>query len=405
MAADRTQALPAPAFARAAADPAVGDAWRALWSTRLVVWAAGVAAVALAGVRAENATVYDRTGITRPFGEVGDALVAPAARWDSVWFLEIAETGYDEQRSAFFPLYPLLAKALGAVLDSPLLGGLMVSVACLFAALVVLHRLVSLDHDREVAGLTVLLVAAFPGSLWMSAVYSEALFLLLSVVAVYGARTDRWLLAAIAAMFAASTRSIGVLLLVPLGVLWWQAGRPRDGVLLAGVPLGLGAFCLVLAAAGHDALGPFRAQEAWERSFAGPFGAVPDAAVAAYEGARAIATGEARPTVPFDPAILNPVLLGVLVLTALALAGAMRRLPAAYWLYVVAALSLPLSWPVDGHPLMSLPRFVAVLWPLHLWLALWLVRRAPAARAVVLGSFLAGLACVSALVSTWNWVA
>jgi hypothetical protein len=55
---------------------------------------------------------------------------------------------------------------------------------------------------------------------------------------------------------------------------------------------------------------------------------------------------------------------------------------------------------------MSLPRFLAVLWPLHLWLALWLLdRRGPAARRVVLGAFLAGLVAVSALVSTWNWVA
>lgn len=405
MGTDRTQALPAPAFARAAADPAVGDAWRALWSTRLVVWAAGLVAVAVAGVRDANATAYDRTGITRPFGPFGDALVAPAARWDSVWFLDIAESGYDEQRSAFFPLYPLLVKAAGAVVDSPLLGGLAVSVGCLFAALVVLHRLVELDHGRDVARVTVLLVAAFPGSLWLSAVYSEALFLLLSVVAVYAARTDRWLLAAVAGMLAAATRSIGVLLLVPLVVIWWQAGRPRDGVLLAGIPLGLAAFCVVLAASGLDALGPFRAQEAWERSFAGPFGAIPGAIGAASDGIAALLSGDPRPTDPFDPALLNPILLGVLALTAVGLVGAIRRLPAAYWLYVVAALSLPLSFPVEGHPLMSLPRFVAVLWPLHLWLALWLVHRGPTARAVTVGAFLAGLAAVSATVSTWNWLA
>jgi hypothetical protein len=49
----------------------------------------------------------------------------------------------------------------------------------------------------------------------------------------------------------------------------------------------------------------------------------------------------------------------------------------AYWAYALAALALPLSYPVEGQPLMSLPRFAAVLWPLHLWLALWLVAGAP----------------------------
>jgi hypothetical protein len=88
-----------------------------------------------------------------------------------------------------------------------------------------------------------------------------------------------------------------------------------------------------------------------------------------------------------------------------ALAGALRRLPLAYSLYALCALALPLSYPVEGHPLMSLPRFVAVLWPLHLWLALVLVRRASWARTAVVGVFLAGLAAVSAEVATWGWVA
>lgn len=375
-----------------------------MWITRALVWIAGLLAIALFGVRDGNATAFDPEGLTRPFGSLGDALVAPAARWDSRWFLDIAASGYDEQRAAFFPLYPLLVKAAGAVVGSPVVGGLAISLGCLLAALTVLHRLVALDHDRETAALTVALVAAFPGSLWLSSVYSEALFLLLSVGAVYAARTGRWLPAALAGMLAASTRSIGVLLLVPLAVIWWQAGRPVAALPVLGVPLGLAAFCLVLGASGLDALGPFRAQEAWDRSFAGPFGAIPEAVRAGADGVHALVTGEPRPTDPFDPAALDAALLGVLAMTLVALVGAIRRLPAAYWLYALAALALPLSWPVDGQPLMSLPRFVAVLWPLHLWLALALVERRTARR-TVLASFAAGLAAVSALVSTWNWVA
>src|SRR3712207_4642988 len=112
-------------------DAALADAWRALWVTRVVVWVAGLTAVAVAGVRAANADAYDATGLTRPFGELGDALVAPAARWDSVWFLEIADDGYDDQRAAFFPLYPVLVKVAGWLFGSPLIGGLVVSFACL----------------------------------------------------------------------------------------------------------------------------------------------------------------------------------------------------------------------------------------------------------------------------------
>ena len=386
--------------------PALAAAWRATWLSRIVVWVVGVGAVALFGVDAGNAASYDAGGLTRPFGALGDALVAPAARWDAMWFLTIAEDGYDAQRAAFFPLYPALLAAAGLVTGSALVGGILVSLACFVAALAVLHRLVALDFGDDVAGLCVLLVACFPAALWFSAVYSEALFLLLSVGAVYAARTDRWAAAGICGALAASTRSAGVVLLVPLAVLWWRSERrPLQLLWLALVPAGLGAFCLALAAAGEDPLAPFRAQEAWNRDGAGPLGALPDAVRAGWEGTQEILAGTGRPDVPYDPAWLNVGLLACLAAVLVSLAGALRRLPAAYGLYAAAALALPLSFPVDGQPLMSLPRFVSVLWPLHLWLAVVLVRRGPRARAAALGVSLAGLALVSAEVSTWGWVA
>ena len=391
-------------FAR---DPAVADAWRAFWISRLVVWVAGVAAVIALGVVDWNATRFDPEGLTRPFGEVGDDLVAPGARWDAVWFLRIAEDGYDADRAAFFPLYPLLVKVGGAVLGSPLVAGILISLACLFGALVLLWRLVAVDFGRDVARLTVLLVALFPGALWFSSVYSEALFVLLSVGAVYAARTDRWALAGAAGALAATTRSAGVVLAVPLVVLWWRGGgrrRVADLAWVGLVPCGLLVFCVALAAAGESFFAPFTAQEAWLREFAGPFGAVPAAVSDTWDGVRDIVSGAERPTRPFDPAWVNVELFVAFVAVVVATVGALRRLPLAYGLYVVAALALPLSYPVDGQPLMSLPRFAAVLWPLHLWLALVVVRR-PVARGVVVGVFAVLLAVVSWTVARWGWVA
>jgi hypothetical protein len=359
--------------------------------SRVVVWAAGLAAIAVWGVHDHNTRSFDPRGLTDGAG--------PGARWDSVWFLEIARDGYGEAAdAAFFPLYPLLVRATG----SSVVGGVLVSLACFAGALWLLHRLVALDFGDDVARLCVLLVAVFPGAYFFSAVYSESLFLLLSVAAVYGARTDRWELAGIAGVLATATRSAGILLLVPLAVLWWRSSRPAHGaVWVAAVPLGLVAFCAWLEAELGDGLLVFRAQEAWSRSLAVPFA---DPARDAWEGARQIVEGEPRPWPVFDTAWFDVGLFALLLIALVALVGALRRLPLAYSLYAAAALALPLLLPAEGQPLMSLPRFLAVLWPLHLWLAL-VVAPHPRARAAAVAVSLGGLALVSAEVSTWGWVA
>jgi len=401
-------------------DVAIADAWRALWATRLLVWAAGVVAVLVFGLSGREGD-FDPAGLTSPFGAGGDVLAAPFARWDSVWFLAIADGGYgDSGREAFFPLYPLVVRLAGALVGSPLVAGVLVSTGLLFVALVLLHRLVALDFDRAVARNAVLVTALFPMSFFFSAVYSESLFLALSVGAVYAARRERWALAGALGALAAATRSAGVLLLVPLLILYlWDTGRPlrspnrlRPDVLwLALIPLGLGAYCGFLALAGNDPLAPFRAQEVWFRSFAGPFAGAWDGVVAGAQGIRQLLSGAREPVFfreaggdPFVVARHNIELLAWLVLVVAAAVGALRRLPAAYGAYLVAALALPLSYPVGPQPLMSLPRFVAVLFPLAIWLALWMTGRVWRERLVVL-AFAAALAVYTGIFATWHWVA
>jgi hypothetical protein len=408
-------------MARLRRDAALADAWRALWTSRLLVWGAAVMAVLLFGLSGRAAD-FDPAGVTTPFGHTGDVLAAPLGRWDSVWYLAIAGGGYaDSARAAFFPLYPLVARIAGAPLGSALIGGALASTALLGAALVVLHRLVSLDHSRAVARNAVLVTALFPMSFFFSAVYSESLFLALSLGAVYAARLDRWAWAGVLGALAATTRSAGVVLLVPLVLIYlWGTGPPRLGtrrplrpdVLWLGlVPLGLAAFCVLLALEGLDAFAPFQAQDVWFRAFAGPFVGIWDGAVAAWDGARQLLSGSRTPVFfapaggdPFLVARHNIELFAWLVLAAPAIVGALRRLPVAYGAYLVAALALPLSYPVGPQPLMSLPRFLCVLFPLAIWLALWMTGRAWRER-IVVGAFATGLAVYTGIFATWHWVA
>ena len=71
---------------------------------------------------------------------------------------------------------------------------------------------------------------------------------------------------------------------------------------------------------------------------------------------------------------------------------------------MLAALALPLSYPVIPEPLMSLPRFLLVLFPLGLWLGAYLAER-PRLRGPTLA--LSGILLVffTGQFATWHWVA
>ncbi|MFI4990364.1 MAG: mannosyltransferase family protein [Solirubrobacterales bacterium] len=434
---------------------AVRDSWRALWSSRLLVWGVGVATLATYGFGPVR-HAFNPPGLTRGLGWLGDLLAAPAARWDASWYLVIAHYGYrpdlgtfTASRDAFFPLYPLGLRGLGW-LGLPLIAaGVLISLLALSLALYGVHRLTTLElaalarrrsgsarlltgglADADVARLAVMLTAFAPMAFFLSAVYSEALYLALSVGLFYAARRGRFALVGVLAALAGAARSTGIVLLLPALILYLYGPRedrapdqplargltPRyrlrkDVLWLALAPLGLLLYMLYLGLAGGDALAPFHAQDVWGRHFAGPYLGVWDGLQAAFEGARQLlsmqqahaffATGGESPFVASEH---NLLLLAFLATGLVATLGVLRRLPAAYGAYVIAALALPLSYPVTAQPLMSLPRFLLVLFPLNIWFALWLAER-PRLRAPALACSGLLLAFFLAQFATWHWVA
>src|SRR3954447_10432795 len=282
---------PTRARARVRGNASIADAAGALVGSRLLVWAAGEAAAALWGLSA-RVTLFDPGGVTRPFGPAGNALVAPLARWDSVWYLAIANDGYpadDPRRAAFFPLYPLLVRAADAVVGRAVIAGALVSLACFTVAPVLLHRRTEIELGAPAASEAVWALALFPGAVFFSAVYSEALYLALSIGCLYAARTGRWAWAGTAGALGAATRSTGVVLVVPLAIMWLARPgggrrRARDAAWIGLVPLGLAAFCGTLALGGGDALAPFHVQDIWYRHFAGPFAGVWGGAAGGWGG-------------------------------------------------------------------------------------------------------------------------
>jgi hypothetical protein len=369
---------------------------------------------ATGGLAEENAIKFDTPHLTHA---LADPLLAPLARWDAVWYLRVAETGYGESeaRAAFFPLYPLLVRVLatpfGASPAALLVAAYAVALGAFLGALTLLHRLVSLELGRPLAHPTLLLLAVFPAALYFGAPYAESLFLLLSVGAFYAARTGRWAWAGACAAAAAATRNSGVLLMLPLALIWWSSRerRPRDGAWILLAPLGLAAFALYLGLAEGDALRFAHAHEAWYRELKGPLAGAWDGLVAAFDGVRQIASNQ-REVVYFDKAggdpirvaAVNVILFSSLVFGMVACVGVFRRLPPAYGAWVAVGLLLPLSEPVTPEPLMSLPRFLAVLFPIFMWLALWCEEREATARVAAVSAI--GLGLFTAEFATWHWI-
>ncbi|HEV2875528.1 MAG TPA: mannosyltransferase family protein [Thermoleophilaceae bacterium] len=398
---------------------ALRAAWSVFWTTRAAVLVVAVFAAlsfgpAGGGLAERNAEMFDEPELTRALAE---PLLSPLARWDAAWYLRIADSGYagSDVRAAFFPLYPLLVRAVAAPFGaSPaalLVAAYAVALAAFLAALVLLHRLVSLELGRPLARPALLLLSVFPAAVFFGAPYSESLFLLLAVGAFYAARTDRWAWAGAAAAGAAATRSAGVLLLLPLAMLWWSS-RPRrahNAAWLLLAPLGLAAYAGFLGLAEGDAWRFLDVQDAWSRELAVPLSGAWDGFGAAVDGARQLLSGQ-REVVYFeqaagDPyriAAVNLMLFGALVFAVAAVTGCMRRLPKAYGAWVAVSLVLPLTFPVKPQPLMSLPRFLAVLFPIFMWLALWSEERRATARVAALSAL--GLGLFTAQFASWHWI-
>jgi hypothetical protein len=394
-------------------------AWRVAVSTRAAVLLVGVFAAlsfgpASGGLARENADKFDDPSLTHV---LADPVLAPLARWDSVWYLRIADSGYGDSapRAAFFPLYPLLVRAVATPLGGSeaalLVAAYALSLAAFLAALFLLHRLTELELGRRLAGPTLLLLAVFPAAVYFGVPYSESLFLLLAVGAFYAARTGHWAWAGVCAGLGSGTRSAGLLLLIPVVMLWWgsRPRRPRDAAWLALAPLGIAAYAAWLGLVEGDALRFLDVQAAWSRHLAVPLTGAWDGLVAAVDGVRQLASGSRTPVYfevaagdPFRIAAINVMLFVTLVFAVFACVGVWRRLPRAYGAWVAASLLLPLTFPVTPQPLMSLPRFVAVLFPLFMWLAIVCDERRITDLVAV--GFAVGLGLFTAQYASWHWI-
>lgn len=288
-------------------------------------------------------------------------------RWDSNWYGRIAQLGYEyfpdkPSSAAFFPLYPLCVRLVGAITGAQVsLAGFLVSNTALLGAVILLRRLVALDFPApsRVPERTVWLFLLCPVTFFYSSTYTESLFVLLSVAALLAARQRRWALAGLAGALLTATRTNGLIILVPL--LWEAFGESRrssDSEIARGrilrsrwwlmvVPLGFVTFAGYLHFRFGDALAFAHAQATWLRSFGPPWSALWN-------------TWHGYPP-GYGVWFLGAAAAGVILF----LVACRVRLRTSYLLYAGVMLLLLLSQTI----LESLPRYLSVIFPLSIGLA------------------------------------
>jgi hypothetical protein len=227
-------------------------------TSRIGVLAVGFLAVVLVGFPPEAErrwSIYSNHFLDLP------------ARWDTGWYLGIATEGYRydpalrpdyQQNIAFFPAFPMSMRYLSVVFGrQPIWTGVAISIVAFYLALTYFLRLArDLLKDEQKAVTAVALLACYPFAVFFSAAYTEGLFLLTLMGAVYHFHKGQLLRAAAWGFVCGLTRPNGALLSIVLAVMaiapMWNGQRRR---LIVPPPSGWGGMAGRLIAAGAPGYG------------------------------------------------------------------------------------------------------------------------------------------------------
>lgn len=324
------------------------------------------------------------------------------SRWDSGWYYSVAKFGYHFVRgqpsnTAFFPLYPLLMRLVHLLLVtradwSWYASGIIVSNVALLAGLYYLYRIVQGEFNDATARRAVFYVLIFPTTLYYSAVYSESLFLLCTVAAIYYARGQRWWIANAFAAGAALTRSPGIVLLLPLVLEYLRQHRfkltaIRWNVLsLTLAPLALAAIALYMYCSTGNLFAVRDAQLAWHRQ--------PGERFWPWNAFNSYFT---QPTcIHGGPNSMLDLCVTLLFLCAVIASAFKLRL--VYSTYGCAILFFLMSWGSLG----SMLRYVLALFPCFIVFALW--GQKPVFHRVYTTTSIALAGFFMMLFVHWRWV-
>lgn len=197
------------------------------------------------------------------------------SQWDAAHYVRIAMNGYDHPtdpgNTAFFPLYPMIVKLAAVIpgqadtISGVRTTGVFVAVVFFLMSVVLVTRLFQVYGDDDVAQTAGILYAISPFSFFLTAGYTESLFMVLVAAAFLLGYRQRWIPAAVIVALVTATRVTGVFLIPVLLLMAWRKRESiRTLVTIAVIsPLGIVAYMGYTWWLLGDPLAFLNAQDGW----------------------------------------------------------------------------------------------------------------------------------------------
>ena len=193
--------------------------------------------------------------------------------WDSAWYEKIATSGYEylndglHHSVAFFPLFPLLIRAVMSLGLPFLVAGNLVNNFTFLGALLLIYNWVENSYGKSSARWTIMSLAWFPLSLYGSVIYSEGLYLLLSSAALRAFEKKQYWWLILWGSLTTATRPTGIALIPALLLVSWQEQR-KVIAYIASLATGFRIvfYTLYCQIYFQDALAFIHVQKAWQPS-------------------------------------------------------------------------------------------------------------------------------------------
>lgn len=282
------------------------------------------------------------------------------ANFDGVHYITIASKGYiADFTQAFFPLFPILVKIV-TFGNNYLLSGLLLSNILFLLGLILLYHLFEREYNKKLALLSVLFLLSFPTAFYFGSLYSESLFLLLTVGCFLAIKKKHYLAAGIIAALASATRIIGVLLMIVLFIELFPLLKKQN--ILHGIktfipiliaPIGLVGYMVYLGIFYHDPLYFLNAQPIFGAARASDHIVLLPQVFFRYSKILltlpVTAPGYFSATMEFFSTILA---LIIIIIT-------FKNIRLSYWIFIVLAVLIP---TLTGT-LSSMPRYILMIFP------------------------------------------